>query len=641
MTTKEPEKIKIICERINKLLSLPNFYKDLCNISDNNIDKVIENLSIIINYYLVTDDLKISYNLTELLGKSVEEKTTKEYLIHPSNSYYRSMYKACGLNRTAFIDGFEQINLCRLEAGISFSRTELQPYYISFAQNIKDAIISSFSCPNIVYKSILKQPHNKELPMVVGTDETNYYQSILDIRLKNATDTYKQTAAKLGHNMMKKYIGRNPLLIIFPSSTNKYKISDKEIDNQETTTIISPNFLGFIEIPTRYKLLSICATNKSLRNGELINITNGEQYTKKLSEPQQERIITYSRIESVSVTNEFEYTNNELTQDIDYDLDLIYGYLETNRTRSLQELDQTTNISIMKKQHDIRVRKTSRKYMISNGRHRILYLKYFYLINHKAYRDTNTLDKLKQLVTIPMNVEYTIEDKSINEYLKKVLELSNQVQLYKVNINNDSPNIIIVINNHVYSVNNVFELQCLYSYLSISYYNNSYYIGENTEQNNINYKELFEYLIITLKDKLFTMDFLDIINYLKKVGYYIENIHYTIEVINYFKLYNEYIQLQHTLQRIEVYKEENDIVESVIEKIEKRKVGQSIMSIIKLNPNLMQLSFKELYEHLITYPEYKAYDREFIELSLKEQGYESYRLTYYYKNDVYTKKHLL
>ena len=52
------KKIREKIKRINQLFSEPNFFEDLCNHSANDINKVIKNISNIINYYLVTEDTK-------------------------------------------------------------------------------------------------------------------------------------------------------------------------------------------------------------------------------------------------------------------------------------------------------------------------------------------------------------------------------------------------------------------------------------------------------------------------------------------------------------------------------------------------------------------------------------------------------
>ena len=43
--------LKNSCTIINKVFEEPNFFEYLCQLSNNNIEEVIENISIIINYY--------------------------------------------------------------------------------------------------------------------------------------------------------------------------------------------------------------------------------------------------------------------------------------------------------------------------------------------------------------------------------------------------------------------------------------------------------------------------------------------------------------------------------------------------------------------------------------------------------------
>ena len=71
------------------IFSRKQFFEDLCNASNNDINEVITNISKIIKYYLTTNDLNISYSTKELLKKAnIVTDTNPNILFHPSNSYY-------------------------------------------------------------------------------------------------------------------------------------------------------------------------------------------------------------------------------------------------------------------------------------------------------------------------------------------------------------------------------------------------------------------------------------------------------------------------------------------------------------------------------------------------------------------------
>ncbi len=626
---------------INKLFERDNFFTILCSVSNNNIEEVINNIYLIINYYLSTQDIIYTYPIQELLNKAKEIPPIEGIIFHPTNSFYEKRYKVLGLNSTPLIEDSSMLELEAIEYQISFTNKSSFTYCAEITPDIKEAINLSHTSPQIVYKSILKQPSKKELPMVVGTKETNYYRSILDIRLKNIKETYRKTVSKKTTRMLKRYIGKDSLLVLFPISTKNYTITKKDISNKETPTYIPSKYLSFIRIPSRYKLLSICSENKQIRNGELLDIYTGEPYQKKEEQPPRNYYLYYSRYELLSITDEFEYSNSELTQDINYDIDLIYGTLDTNHSREKTLKDPLKNIEQIKSTSDIQVRKLSNKYHIRNGRHRLLYLKYFYVSNYQSYKDSNNLDKLKQLVNIPTKVEHTIETPSINRILSNIKELNLKSLFLKSNINNDYPELIIIYEDKVYITKNEYELASLYNLLSLNITINKYLIGTNTYEDNINYEELFDYLIITLKEKLYTMSLTDIIEYITKEGFYQNDQYYLVDTLNYYYLYYEYIDFQHSIQIKQIFNRPITIVEETEEKLLKKHIGERIMSIIRDNPDLLSLEWKDFYSIISKMDEFKEYDIELLERAATYAGYQKERLMQFYANEPYAKRPLL
>jgi hypothetical protein len=630
--------LKHSCTIINKLFQEPNFFEYLCKLSNNDIEEVIKNISLIINYYLSTQDNIYTYPLQELLVIAKQTPTLEGIIIHPSNSIEENKYNFFGLNSTSILQDSRIIELETLEQQVSFTNKSTFFYCAQITDDIKEAIDLSHSSPYIVYKSILKQPNQKEIPIVVGTKETSYYQSILEIRLKNVNDLYRKTVSKKAKRILKRYIGKDSLLVIFPKQTKRYTIQDKDISRQETPIHIPSKYLSFIKIPSRYKLLSICSTNKNLRNGELININTGLPYESIDSIEEPTYHVYYSRYEFINITDNFEYTNSEFTQDISYDIDLIYGNLDTNHSREKVQRDPYKNIDFIKTKEDIHVRKLNGKYHIRNGRHRILYLKYFYISNYQAYQEMNSLDKLKQLVTIPASVERTIENQSVNNTISKIKELSSKTLFLKTNINNEEPGLIIIFEDKTYITNTEQELNELYNLLSQNNIYNKFFIGYNSSQYKIDYEELFDYLIITLKEKIYDMSLTDIIDYLLTQGFYQKDKYFLVSNLNYFYLYFEYVDLQHYIQIKRLFRKNINIVEEIEEKLSKKEIGEEILNIIKDNPDLIELDWKEFYSILSAMDQFKSYSLEFLESAANYAGYQKERLLNFYNNEICTKK---
>lgn len=629
--------LKKKCTIINKLFEKPNFFKTLCQFSNNDIEEVINNINLIINYYLTTKDTNNNYELNELLTIAIQTPINEEIIIHPANSYDELHYILSGINGINLVQYSNEKELEKLNQLVSFNNNTYPFFYVPITSNIKDAINLSHISPHIIYKSILKQPSKKELPIVVGATETRYYQSILDIRLKNTNTTYRKTTAK---KILKKYIGKDSLLVVFPKQTKHYTITDKDLSKQKTTTYIPNKYLGFIKIPSRYKLLSLCAYNKKIHNGELIDINTGELYKRATIEEPPTYHIYYSRYELLEVTSEFEYLNSELTQDINYDIDLIYGNLDTNYSRKKVKKDPYQNIDFIKRSSDIHLRKIKGKYYIRNGRHRLLYLKHFYVSNYESYKAKNQINELKQLMTIPVSIERAIENLSVNKLLSNIKEISYDSTFIKTNINNDKIELLIIFKNRTYIINNETELNELYNLLILSNLNNKYFIGYNSNKHNIDYEELMDYLIISLKEKIYDMSLKEIIEYITHQGFYQENQYFLTSNLNYLSLTNEYIELQHYINIRNIFKKEIDIIDKTQNKILKKQIGKQLISFITSNPILKELEWNDLYLILSTIPEFQKYSSDYLESAANLVGYQKESITNY-KDEIYTKKKIL
>lgn len=506
-------------------------------------------------------------------------------------------------------------------------------YGIPLYTDIEEAIKKALFSPSIIYESILKQPRKQELPISVGEAENTYYYNVFQKRLSGASTSLVKTSATIGKRVLSKMIGQNPLLAFFQLE----QIPSIDVKQGETALHISANKIAFLEIPTYYALMNICAQNKGLKEGTKINYRTGELYT----EPQvQSSPITrhyYNRYEKISVTEEFEYQNSEFTGDTYYDIDLIYGSLDSNNSRENLGNNFDVNYARIKKASDIKVRKEGAKYTILNGRHRLLYLKYFYLTNYKYYSEAGQLEKLKEKAAIPMLVEHPIENPEFVKYLDKISTLAS-FSLLKNDIRNDNLEFFLVFADYVYFVQSVEEIADLYSLLATKKYLNQYYIGTNAKQEVFPYEELMRRLIITLKKEIESMTFIDLINYIKtnreiRIGLIPET-----ESLNYAIFHHVYINFLNKIAINKIYDRNIDIVADTIREQETEKIGQQIMEFLNLHPDYTQMTWSNLFEILHQIPAFSNYDSDYLRECANAKGYQTKLLKIIYNDDYQEKK---
>lgn len=626
------------CLTINKLLKTENFYESLCAFSNNDIETVIENLAKIIDYYLATQDFKITYDLDTLFNLINNTTiTSRNFVINPSNNHYYRTIKLYGLNSNISLTKLLSIDLEKLDSQLSFQPLLNRDFSTFILSDVKRAIKEAFVSPKILYKSILKQPIHKKKPLLVGESEQEYYMNILNTRMQNIMDESRKTSASIGKKAISDIIGQDILLTIIPKYMDKTKISEEDIENEETTVRISPNYLSFIKIPSYYKLLSICLKNQNTKEGSLINLDTGKQYPLEKSSPNLYSSLFYSTYELVSITDEFVYSNSEFTGDVRYDIDLIYGKLDGNKTKEKLSPSFELNLSMIKNRIDIIVRKINNRYEIRNGRHRILYLKLFYLENHRYYKEINAIDSLKAQLTIPMSVEKTIEDPNINNYLIRIERKYKQVKFLKVDITNDYPEIIIIINNSCYFIKSYDELKELYELLEEQPIN-KYYIGLNNVDIIYSYEKIMDYLILTLKEKLYQMSFYDIIIYIKNNNIIIDGLSINPDLLNYIILYLQYCSFKHNIQLFKLFPLVTNPIEEVKNKCKIEKISELITTILSENPNYLALDSVDLLNIIKQNSELSIYNDEFLLKCLNNTCYQTERLKQLYNDTNCPKK---
>lgn len=571
-------------ELINSLLNNHTFLVSLCTYSNNDISILLQNIIKIINYYLHSNDFVVTDNVSSLFSKiNTSSFSSDKYSFYPTSSYLKKNIKINGLQSTSIHPPKFFLELSEIEKEISINKHNSKNNDEIYS-DLPKALLTSLTYPNILFESILKYP--KTEPQQYDKSEKAYYYSILQKRLSNIPEDTYATNARKAKKWFNAFVGEKPLLVVIPRNlTPKSNMIEKTI---------SPLNLAYIELPTLYTLQNICSLNKP-------SLSLPEE------QPKSKHYVYYSRFEHLPINSDFIYSNEEFTGDIDYDVDLIYGALDYNGTRKKISTSPYVNMQAIKNTYNIVVRKSHNKYEIKNGRHRLLYVKNYYVQNYDYYAQKGSLDFLKDLVTLIVTVDHFIEDDNVNNILAK-LRNKYKAEFLKYNIMNDEPGIIIIIDNKAYAVKNILELTDFYNKISNSENIDSYFLSPHTSDSNYNYPSIIEYLIVTLKEQIYSMDLLDIINYLLTNGITISDKHYDIEELDYYALFNQYALLVNHINLLELRGLPVDIVEKTTRNSELRKIGRIIVDILLSNKEYLSLEWSEFVVILHKHPKLQDFD---------------------------------
>ena len=593
-------KKSIIIQRINQRINIINdllnnydFLTSLSTYSHNDFNTFIHNISLMINYYLNSNSFVVTEDIEYLFNRINSTTLINDYSFYPTNTYFKKMLRLNGLQLSSNTIPRYFLDLRTIEQIISMNCENKYPKPEVFT-DLEPALTASLTYPSIFYESILKTPKTKE--QSYKEDEETHYYSILQKRLENVPNALRESSTKKAHKWFNAFIGEKPLLVIF----------SKNLKSKD----IKPVFLSYIELPTKYTLEQICQQNKE----------------PKVNQPEPKKpkcYVLYSRYESLPINTEFTYSNEELTGDIDYDIDLIYGALDYNGTRAKISNEPYVNMQRIKDSYNIVVRKQNGQYEIKNGRHRLLYAKNYYVQNYDYYKSKDQLDFLRKLTSLIVNVEHYIEDEDINKLLK-YLSTKYKAKFIKYDINNDEPGIIILIDDKAYVINNIDELSALINDLT-SNNKSKYYLSDNEEDQPIDYSQIMNYLIITLKEQIYTMNFLDIIKYLLTNGYYIDNKHCLLTAIDYYTLYNKYISLQSMITLHKLQNKPLDIVNKTLSNIHLLEIGKIIIDIVKSKKYTLDLEWSELVPILKHNPSLQDIDSNTLLEAANLAGYQALR----------------
>lgn len=587
----EKTDIKNIINLLNKLLNDKSFLIELCSYSNNDVNRVINNLGEIINYYLNNPSAPIEENISDLFYRVLSEPSigNDNYLIYPTTSYFENRIRMFGLNSPFDKPKNLAIELNRLERQLSQNTIGYKENQIEIYSDVSKSLSLVFSSPSIIYNSILKQPKTKEKPLIVGATESSYYESILDERLENIRFKTHQSL-QTSHRTINAFIGKKPLLVIFPSKV--VNLSTKDLEKHRTREYIPTRYLSFLHLPTKYELQQICAYNKNNAKGTLVDYNTLNPYVPKIiKEP--ELYVTYSRYEKIPVTKHFIYRNEELTGDIDYDIDLIYGMLDTNGTKDKISSSFDENIIAIKKRYDIIVEKIGNEYEIKNGRHRILYLKNYYVQNYESYKKIHALDKLLEIVSLPMHVDLFIEDPKFNKIIGQLIK-NYKIRCFKADHSNDLPAIVLIKGQDVYYLDDVNALNEFYQNTINNQDNSKFYLGKHSKEINYDYRYISSYLIIKLGSKIYNMSFDNIIRYLFINGFYYEGVLYKPTSLNIDCLYSEYRDLRYHIDMALCDNNGLDFIEQEKIKTKLIKYGNKIIKYLEEHPEDIELTWDKL-----------------------------------------------
>ena len=524
MTTKQ---LKNRCRVIQGILDTPDFYSYLCAKADNDINKVIPLLSRIIDYGLNSNIEHINFN-------KIPDVQESDYVIYPTNSYNYGMLSLFGLSFFA-VNGKINKQLDQIGKMVSTHPVDPTIHWFNAYDNTEKAINVAHVTPSIVFSHILKQPETDEQPIVVGATESSYYYKILEKRFSYQVDDY-ETAAKKAEKTISSIVEQDSLLVVIP----KDELDDFERQEHQITDKLSRNKIGLIKIPSRYKLIQICAQNRNLKKGTEISIRDGKPLRKK---PQPENFdfpYSYTRYEKICVDETFDYASELLTGDARYDMDIIYGSKDHHKTKDDLSDNPDNNIKRIKSVSPVLLTIKNNKVWINNGRHRLVYLKNYYLEQRDYYASHGKEDFLKDYCTIVANVIRTFEDDEVLRIIASLKEIKPSIQIYKNTPLDDEVSFVIMINNHLYKINNKSELIDFYNGVRNKKINQLYDLASQNGNNHLESKFVMNYMVNKYATQITKLTFSDIIEYIKFKGIKKDGLIYGIDYINIDELYNQF-----------------------------------------------------------------------------------------------------
>ena len=246
--------------------------------------------------------------------------------------------------------------------------------------------------------------------------------------------------------MYDEYVEKNSKKGLFSFFSNKKrKKSKKEIEKDEKIRrnlrmevdddIILSDIEG-IRLPSNSEIITMCEENQRTDRIEEEKLQKRIAFYKK-HRGFDETAFYYRRDDLLLIDTDFIYESDDLTGKIYEDYRYLYSgerYVGNQSRFSPLNNSFETNLENIRKANDISFKKRGNVYRIENGRHRVIYL----IRSGKS-------------VEIPVNIARRIEDKEFNQ---RLISIGNDydIDIYKNNILNDDPDILIRYENTLYRV---------------------------------------------------------------------------------------------------------------------------------------------------------------------------------------------
>lgn len=460
-------------KKITNLLNEPDFLNSLCVYSNNNLNVVLENICKIIMFNLYSDNTEIDYNIINLL-KNIPHITSNDFkfILEPYHFTSNSILK----KKICIDKHIEKLaKELKITTQTTYESTNLESI-------LEKSLTNPFSFVEI----------KDETSIIIGEMEKEYYRRTLYKRF-NEPKNHNINVLVLINNILDNIINQRPRIYITESKKNKS---------------------NYIELPSLFGLIQICARNKRIKDDTPVQKWQFILNTSMNANPKYH--VKYSRLELLSIDDTFDYCHENLTGNPEEDILLIYAQFDFHDSKDNLTNTFEDNIEKIKNNSDIRAIKIAGKYHIKNGRHRLVYLKHYYQMNQAYYKSSNLIHKLKEKVTIPIYVEYYIEDKEVNEILTKLKSRLGEISILKLNPNNDKINLLLSTKNATYIFYDKEDLVSFYNGILIPEKVARYKVSNRTELIGMNYENLMKIIHNNIGKEIYQMSFTDLIKYIKK-----------------------------------------------------------------------------------------------------------------------------
>ena len=246
---------------------------------------------------------------------------------------------------------------------------------------------------------------------------------------------------------------------------NALSFSEKKIRFVQNNDVLNGSLeeqdLNGIRIPSKNFVNRLCEKN-ILEQQEIESMHNERMKHFRELQGFNEVGFTYIRPEMVHLNDYFNYYYTDCTGDVYTDYHQLYGDERYSNEEEDNPLfnDYYQNLDSIRNSNNIQVSKFGNLYHIDNGRHRLLYVLY-----HGWDEE------------VPCMVTKRIENREFNIITYKLKKFYH-AKIYKNNILDDNPNIVICLDGKLYKIDGINELQDFYAFINNSDYLKKYYVRD-------------------------------------------------------------------------------------------------------------------------------------------------------------------